>query len=150
MPRNPNRTLSKSRVIKGIQCPKALYLATFRPELATPIGPMQQAIFDQGHQVGIEAQKRFPAGVLIDAPYTDPEGAIEQTHRAIQSGATAIFEAAFRHEGVLVRVDILHRERADSPWYLLEVKSTTKAQEQQVRDAAVQAWVLRGSGIELQ
>ena len=36
----------------------------------------------------------------------------------------AIFEGTFEHNGVLVRVDVLHR-REDERWRLIEVKSTT-------------------------
>jgi hypothetical protein len=39
-----------------------------------------------------------------------------------QSEIPAIFEGVFEHDGVLVRVDVLHR-RADGRWRLIEVKS---------------------------
>ena len=58
-------TLSKSQYLRGLQCHKNLWLYRHRPELATPPSPSLQAIFDQGHEVGELAWKRFPGGVLI-------------------------------------------------------------------------------------
>lgn len=130
----------------GIQCPKRLYLAIRHPELATPPDASQQAIFDQGNLVGIEAQTHYPGGVLIDAPYNELTKALEQTEKAILAGANTLYEATFIHEGVLVRVDILHRKTSRSAWEIIEVKSSTEAKVQHVQDAAIQAWVLRGAG----
>jgi len=140
------RNLSKSKVMKGLQCPKSLYLAIHQPDLAreTPAG--LQAIFDQGHRVGVEAQKRYPGGVLIEAPHTDLALALKRTEEAVASGALALYEATFVHDGVLVRVDILHRKKVGSPWHIVEVKSTTEVKDQHIDDAAVQTWVVRGAG----
>ena len=55
--------LSKSTFITGLQCPKALYLKKYKPELADEITLSKQNIFDVGSQVGILAQKLFPGGV---------------------------------------------------------------------------------------
>ena len=62
-----NPYLSKSLYIKGCQCPKALWLKKYHPELADEISAEQQALFDSGTNVGILAQQLFPDGVLI--PY---------------------------------------------------------------------------------
>jgi hypothetical protein len=58
-------SLSKSRLMLGRQCPKALYYSIFRKELAAPTTPAQQAVFDQGNAVGRLAQGHFPGGVLL-------------------------------------------------------------------------------------
>jgi hypothetical protein len=138
--------LSKSRVMKGLQCVKALWLGIHRKDLATPVTPEQQAIFDQGTEVGELARDRFPGGVLIDAPYWQPAEAVEQTRAAIEGGATVLYEPAFMHEGVLVRVDVLHRAAPGEPWHLVEVKSSTSVKEVHLPDVAIQAWVLQGCG----
>ncbi|MBI2607196.1 MAG: DUF2779 domain-containing protein [Deltaproteobacteria bacterium] len=140
------RNLSKSKVMKGLQCPKSLYLSVHAPELARPTPAAVQAVFDEGHRVGIEARNRFPGGVLIDVAPTEFATALEATQAQIAAGARVLYEATFVHEGVLVRIDILHRSRAGSPWHICEVKSTTEVKDQHIDDAAVQTWVLRGSG----
>ena len=56
-------TLSKSTFIRGKQCQKSLYLNWHQPELKAVVSPMQQAIFNQGHEVGKLARQLFPGGV---------------------------------------------------------------------------------------
>lgn len=140
------RNLSKSKVMKGLQCPKSLYLSVHHPDLAGATTAALHSVFEQGHRVGLEAQKRFPGGVLIDAPHTDLALALKQTADAVASGALILYEATFVHDGVLVRVDILSRKKVGDPWHIVEVKSTTKVKDQHIDDAAVQMWVLRGAG----
>ncbi len=142
--------LSKSRVTKGLQCSKALYLSIHQPELASEASDGQQAIFAQGIRVGIEAQKRYPDGVLIDFPPKELSKAIAETKRQIESGTLTLFEATFVHSGVLVRVDVLHRKSVTAPWRMEEVKSTSSLKEQHLQDAAVQAWVLKGVGLSVE
>src|SRR4051812_24869815 len=101
-------------------------------------------IFDQGHLVGLEAQKYFPGGVLIDAPYTNLDLAIEQTKAAIAANALHIYEATFKHEDVLVQVDILTRASPKSAWEIVEVKSAASLKDVYIQDAAIQRWVLNG------
>jgi Domain of unknown function(DUF2779)/Domain of unknown function DUF83 len=141
--------LSKSKVILGIQCPKALYLSTHHPELSSETSDSQQMIFDQGHAVGILAQTRFPGGVLIDAPYDKSKLAIEQTQAAISDGAKSVFEATLSHEDVLVKVDVLTRKGPNHAWEIVEVKSSTEVKDVHVSDAAVQLWVCKGAGLKM-
>jgi hypothetical protein len=148
-PKRKQIGLSKSRVMYGLQCPKRLYLYAHEPELAGPISSVQQAIFDQGTAVGILAQKEFPGGVLIAADHTASAKALDDTAAAIKNGANTIYEAAYQHGNVLVRVDILHRKPRSKSWNIIEVKSSTSAKDQYLDDVAVQTWVLRGAGVNI-
>jgi hypothetical protein len=143
-------SLSKSKITSGIQCQKRLYLQIHEPDFAGERSESQQAIFDQGTQIGLLAHKEFPGGVLIEAGYREPDKAIADTQKAIDAGAKVIFEAAFRFKNVLVRVDVLQRKSKTAPWHLIEVKSSTGVKEQYLDDIAVQAWVLQNCGIEVQ
>lgn len=140
--------LTKSKVLTGLQCEKALYLTIHEPKLASPVDASQQALFDQGNLVGVEAQKQFPGGVLIDVPRWELTKAIQLTADAIKGGANTIYEGTFSHNGVLVRVDILHRKSAKKPWHIVEVKSSTAPRDEHLMDLAIQSWVLTGAGIE--
>ena len=52
----------------------------------------------------------FPGGVLIGHDQ-DLDAALAETRRRMaQPGPVTLFEATFRHEGVLVRVDVLERD----------------------------------------
>ncbi len=141
--------LSKSRVLAGEQCSLRLWFDCFDPGLrASPDASLQRRL-DRGTQIGELARERHPSGVLISASYLETELALEQTANALSDpSVTAIFEAAFRHEGVLVRVDVLERLH-DRRWQLAEVKSGTHARDVHVRDVAVQTWVARGAGLEV-
>ena len=57
-------TLSKSTFLRGNQCLKSLYLNWHHPELKDPVSPMQQAIFNQGHDVAKEHNSYLPAELM--------------------------------------------------------------------------------------
>jgi hypothetical protein len=141
--------LSKSKYLQGLQCTKLLYKSVHEPETFPEASEALQAVFDTGHEVGIRAQAEFPGGVLIKAGHREPDAAIAETQAAIENGALAIFEAAFRFEDVLIRVDVFSRKSAKAAWDLYEVKSTTDIKDVHLPDIAVQTWVLQNCGLRL-
>jgi predicted RecB family nuclease len=60
----------------------------------------------------------------------------------------AVFEAAFVYNDIRIRVDILERAGNNS-WNLVEVKSSTAAKEIHLPDVAVQFYVLKGCGLNV-
>lgn len=146
----PSPSLSKSRFMAGLQCPLRLWYLCYSPQLASPVSPGQEAIFEVGHQVGRLATLLYPGGILIEEAYFQHDKAVESTRKAIEdSDIPAIFEAAFVHEGVRVRVDILERLGAGR-WNLIEVKSSTSVKQAYLPDLAVQRYVVQGSGETVQ
>ena len=146
--------LSKSRFLSGLQCHKRVYLEIHRPELATPPDSSTQAILAMGTEIGLLARRRFPGGVLATVGFRQREAAIARTAALLQDpNVPAIFEGAFEHEGVVVRVDILERvlDETGRPlgWRLIEVKSSTRVKDIHLDDVAIQSYVLLGSGITL-
>lgn len=139
--------LSKSRLMAFRQCPKRLWLQTFRRDLAT-IDPTAQARFDAGHRVGEIARQLRPGGRLIG--HVDDIGlALQETREALAgAGDRVLFEAALQHGDVLVRADVL--ERRNGRCTLVEVKSSTAVKPPHVEDVAIQAWVLQGAGLALE
>src|ERR1019366_2405023 len=130
--------LSKSKFVAGVQCLKRLYLQIYQPELAGEIDDEQEARFEQGHEVGRLAQSAFPGGVLVDAGPSELDAALARTAALVNdSSVPAIFEATFRHSGVLIRVDILERRRRNR-WRLIEVKSSVELKEHYLYDVAIQ------------
>ena len=141
-------TITKSKFIAGVQCLKRLYLLVHEPELAAQPDAAAEAIIEQGRDVGLLARQLFPGGVEVDG-----SGGLEQTIRntrelVANTEVPAIFEAAFEHGGVFVRVDVLHR-RLDGRWRLVEVKSTTSLKDHHLQDVAIQARVVSRSGLDL-
>src|SRR5580704_16263933 len=60
----------------------------------------------------------------------------------------AIFEAAFEHSGVRIRVDVLER-LPRGYWGMREVKSSGEIKEHHYDDVAVQVHVLRSAGVRV-
>lgn len=140
--------LSKSRTLKGLQCHKLLWWMAHEPAAAElAIDPQRRAVLDQGRRVGTLARTYVPGGVLIDLPYDAYEERLAATREALAQGAGAVYEAAFRADGVFVSVDIL--ERRGKRLCLTEVKSTTSVREAHLLDVAVQAHVARRSGLDV-
>ena len=140
--------LSKSTFVRGSICKKSLWLYKHRRDLIPPTPPGQQFIFDQGHKVGELAQKLFPDGV--DASPATPfnyQPSLELTQKLIVEGSPVIYEAAFKHDGVLAALDILVNR--DGGWHAYEVKSSTKVHDIHVTDAALQYWVMEHCGIKV-
>lgn len=138
--------LSKSRLISAWQCPKKLHLEKHRPELGVITAKME-SMFAGGHQVGDVARQLYRTDESVEIAF-DFKTMIAETKALIEAGANApIFEASFRHEGVLVRVDILLPDR--DGWQLIEVKASTSVKDYHVLDCAIQGWVLRNSGINV-
>ena len=141
--------LSKSRYISGSQCHLRLWFDTYERDFAPVVDEVAQFIFDTGHEVGQLACTRYPGGRLIAQDYRHFDEAVEETRRLIRDdGVPALFEAAFEHEGVAVRADVLER-LPEGGWRLVEVKSTTRVKEVFLLDTAVQLWVLRGAGLDV-
>ena len=139
--------ISKTKFVAGCQCLKRLYLQVHQLKLAAELDEAAEAIIEQGREVGMLARKLFPGGVVVDA--RSQEEAIRATRELVANPeVSAIFEAAFEHHGVFVRVDILQRRR-DQHWRLIEVKSTTDVRDHHLEDVAIQHRVVSRSGVNL-
>jgi hypothetical protein len=139
--------ITKSKYIAGVQCLKRLYLGVYSPELAVRPDESSQSIIEQGQQVGLLARQMFPGGVAAGG--RDREDTIRATRELIENPEIpAMFEGAFEHDDVFVRVDVLQRRR-DQRWRLLEVKSTTDVRDDHLADVAIQHRVVTGSGVDL-
>src|SRR6266700_3465510 len=88
--------ISKSKFVAGVQCLKRLYFQVHRPELATGSSEATEAVMEQGHQVGVVAQKAFLGGVLVAADHEHLDDAIRVTRELVGNAEVpAIFEPTF-------------------------------------------------------
>ncbi|MFH1930456.1 MAG: DUF2779 domain-containing protein [Pseudomonadota bacterium] len=141
--------LSKTRFLAGLQCHLRLWHTCYNPDLASEVSPVQQAIFDTGHEVGRLATQSYPKGILIEEDHLHLKEAVQSTLKAMENpNVHAIYEAGFIHDGVRIRVDILER-LGNGRWNLIEVKSSTSAKDIYLPDVAVQFHVLEGSGLDI-
>lgn len=139
--------LSKSQFIRGLQCPKSLWLYKYQSELRQEPDESQQALFEAGTNVGLLAQQLFPGGEEIIFDYKKISDNVRRTQKLIQDGVTTIYEATFVYDDVLIMADIFHKG-ADG-WELYEVKSSTKAKDVHENDVAIQYYVLSGAGLDM-
>ena len=140
--------ISKSKFVAGVQCLKRLYWKVHQPELASEPGASGQAMMDQGQEVGRLAHQLFPGGVKVDGS-GGLSDAISITKDLVEnSEVPAIFEGTFSADDVLVRVDILKRQR-DKRWRLIEVKSSTDLKDHYLPDIGIQSRIVSRSGLDL-
>ena len=135
--------LSKSKILLHKQCPKRLWLKVHKPELAE-VDPAAEARFRDGNQVGEVARRLYPGGDFIDT--LNRKEALTRTAMALEAGNKPIFEAAFLHNDVLIRADLLVPEK--SGYRLVEVKSSTSVKDYHLEDITIQTWVMQQSGLE--
>lgn len=139
--------LSKSRITAFEQCPKRLWLSVHRPELGVT-DSSSKARLAAGNDVGSVACELHPEGVMVEAE-PNLTAALETTANLLeQKHPGPIFEATFQHEGVLIRADIISRDK-EGRWQLAEVKSSTGPKEYHIGDLATQVWVMEKAGIQL-
>ncbi|MCU0432994.1 MAG: DUF2779 domain-containing protein [Bacteroidia bacterium] len=129
-----------------MQCSKALFLYRYYPQYRDPLPPSRQAALNRGHDVGVLARQLYPGGTdatLGSGPRSAE--AVERTKQLITSGAEVIYEAAFVYQDVLVLADILVRN--GEAWEVYEVKSSLRTSLSNQQDAALQYYVIAGTGL---
>lgn len=141
-------SLSKSSFIRGVQCPKSLYLYKNFYSLRDRLSPETQSKFSRGHNVGLLAQQLFPDGINMK-PFSPQQyaRAVERTKELILKDTNTIYEAAFSFNDVTVYLDILNFENGS--WKAYEVKSSIEVSEIYKMDASLQYYVISNSGIDL-
>ncbi|MBT5855868.1 DUF2779 domain-containing protein [bacterium] len=138
--------ISKSLYIKGVQCPKALWLTKHKKHLMAPFDESTKARFAEGTEIGELAQNLYPGGnaITFETPFMEK---FRLTDKWVQSGVPAIYEATFKHNDFMCMVDIL--VKVDDGWELYEVKSSTGEKDVIVDDIAAQYYILTKCGINL-
>jgi len=142
--------ISKSQYLKGVQCPKALWLYRHRLDLTPEVSEGQQYIFNTGNEVGKLAQKYFKDGVEIEEEYYKIDQAIDSTKKAVSQGKDIIFEAtAASGDGAFSRIDILEKVNGTDDWDLIEVKSSTEVKDYHIDDIVLQRYAFSEAGYNI-
>ena len=143
--------ISKSRYTLYRQCPKALWLKTYRLEQAEISDALRQR-FESGSVVGDLAKGLFgnysEVTAYISDGKLDLDKMVKETRRCINAGVDVICEASFVYDGGYCAVDILKKE--DDGYAIYEVKSSTDSgNEIYAQDVAYQKYLLSRCGIEV-
>ena len=84
--------ITKTKYCSGVQCPKMLWLKTFRSELLDN-SVMNQAVLEAGTKVGELARGLFGDYSLVE--YGDPNKMAQKTKALIATEEKVIAEASF-------------------------------------------------------
>ncbi len=147
MSRSGSNGLSKSLLLKGLQCSKALWLSKHPPVFEFPPQPNLEAKFRAGDAVGLLAQQLFSGGVEVPFEGFSVAEQVAQTEALMADGAKVIYEASFAFDGIFVKVDLLVRD--GDGWQIHEVKMATAVKEVNLNDVAIQYYVLTRCGLKI-
>ncbi|MBR1455861.1 MAG: hypothetical protein IJ594_01715 [Oscillospiraceae bacterium] len=137
--------ITKTDFMRGMQCPKMLWLDKHRPKLKV-IPPEVQARLDAGNDFGDRAMGMFGPyeEMTVYHPGTqvpDKAAMLQRTQEHLAAGTPVICEAAFSNYNNYCAVDILRR--TEGGYELYEVKNAPAVRPQFVRDAAFQYYIVR-------
>ena len=137
--------ITKTDFMRGMQCPKMLWLDKHRPGLKV-IPPEVQARLDAGNDFGDRAMGMFGPyeEMTVYRPGThipDKAAMLRRTQEHLAAGTPVICEAAFSNYNNYCAVDILRK--TERGYDLYEVKNAPEVYPQFVRDAAFQYYIVR-------
>ncbi len=141
--------LSKTKLLSLLQCPRKLWLETYRPELVDEPSAANAALLAAGNVVGELARQLYGRGAGHVVSFERGlRAAIDSTRALLAAGGSEpIFEATFDHDGVSARIDVL--DRSEAKLKLIEVKSSARVKDYHLDDCAIQAWALTQNGLSL-
>ena len=136
--------LTKTSFMRGMQCPKMLWLDKHKPSLKV-IPPEIQAKLDAGNDFGDLAMGMFGPfeEMTVYRPGTtipDKKVMLANTQDALERGVEVICEAAFSNYNNYCAADILRK--TDTGYDLYEVKNSPEVAEQHIKDAGFQYYII--------
>ena len=135
--------LTKTDFMRGMQCPKMLWLDKHKPGLKV-IPPEVQQRLDAGNDFGDKAMAMFgpyeEMTVLCPGTgYPDKKAMAARTAEHLERGTQVICEAAFINYNNYCAIDILRK--TEDGYDMYEVKNAPELRDQFVRDAAFQYYI---------
>ncbi len=137
--------ITKTDFMRGMQCPKMLWLDRHKPELKIIPSEVQQRL-DEGNTFGDSAMGMFGdyEEMTIYRPGTsfpDKKAMAAKTAEHIELGTKVICEAAFIYYNNYCAVDILRK--TDDGYDFYEVKNSPEVHEQFIKDCGFQNYILQ-------
>ena len=143
--------ITKTDFMRGMQCPKMLWLDAHRSK-EKRIPPETQMRLDLGNEFGDAAMGMFGpfSEMTVYRPGTeipDKKAMVERTKEHLEAGTEIICEAAFIYYNNYCAVDILRKTESGYDFY--EVKNAPEVKEQFVKDAGFQLYILTRCGLKI-
>lgn len=146
--------VTKTDFMRGMQCPRMLWLDRHHPELKV-IPPFIQDRLNRGNEFGDRMMGIFGPYEEVREYYpgtTRPNKTemAKKTQELLSAGTKIICEAAFMDEdGNYCAADIIRWDEERKCYDLYEVKNASSVSEQFVKDAGFQAFLIRKVGLNL-
>ncbi len=136
--------ITKTDFMRGMQCPKMLWLDKHKPGLKV-IPPEVQAKLDAGNDFGDQAMGMFgpyEEMTVYRSGTTIPDKAamLQRTQEHLEAGTPVICEAAFSNYNNYCAVDILRKTETGYDFY--EVKNAPEVHPQFIKDAGFQYFIM--------
>ena len=143
--------ITKTDFMRGMQCPKLLWLDKHKPGMRI-IPPEVQVRLDAGNDFGDRAMGMFGpyeemTVYLPGKQIPDKKAMLTKTQDALSRGVEVICEAAFSNYNNYCAVDILRKTETGYDFY--EVKNASEVQEQFIRDAGFQYYIISRCGLKI-
>jgi len=143
--------LTKTGFMRGMQCPKMLWLDRHKPSLCV-IPPEVQQRLDAGNDFGDRAMAMFgPYEEMTvyrkGTKIPDKKAMLANTEDALRRGVDIICEAAFSNYNNYCAADILRKTAGGYDLY--EVKNSTEIAEQFIKDAGFQYYIIARCGVKI-
>ena len=139
-----NNSLSKSKYCNAWQCPKMLWLDTYKSNEKDDSN--NDSILDNGTEVGIVAKDLF--GKHTDITFNeDLKVMLLETSKLLEQDNITITEASFSYQNNFCSVDIFVKKNQEINIY--EVKSSTEIKNIYIADLAYQYYVLNSLGYKI-
>ncbi len=126
-----------------------MWLEIHRPELRDDSA--SERVFAIGNQVGDVARAIYDDGTgsLVDIDELGFERAFQYSVDLLVASAGPVFEAGFKAGGALAFADVMIPSASGKSWSMIEVKSSTSVKDYHRDDVAVQSYVAKAQGLEL-
>lgn len=142
--------VTKTDYVRGMQCPKMLWLDKHKKEERI-IPPEVQERLNRGTDFGDKAMSLFGEYEEMTAIYSDGrldyKAMLDATTNAVRRGVNNICEAAFSYYYNYCAVDILRK--VNGGYEIYEVKDSPEVEEQFVRDVGFQRYILMKCGVQV-
>ena len=143
--------ITKTDFMRGMQCPKMLWLDKHKPKLKV-IPPEVQEKLDAGNEFGDLAMGMFGPyeEMTVYRPGThipDKKAMVQRTAEHLEAGTSVICEAAFMNYNNYCAVDILRK--TETGYDIYEVKNTEELHDQFIRDAAFQYYIISRCALKI-
>ncbi len=139
------KLLTKSNYLKGLQCPKLLWVTKNNKKRISEPDKVAKSRFKAGHEIGVLATRLFEKGIdLSELGFIEN---IKKTEKSLEL-RKPLFEAGFKVDNLYSRIDILAPVGNDE-WDIIEVKSGTRVKEVNMHDVSFQKYVCEKAGLKI-